>query len=318
MSEKRYYAGIDLGGTFIKCGILSECGDILIKDQIPTGKDRPYVEIARDMADFVVSLASRAGVSVSGIGIGSPGAINSATGVIVYSNNIAWENVPLGEEVAKLTGLPVKVANDANVAALGEGFVGGGRNYNSYIVITLGTGVGGGVIIDGKLFEGNLSAGTELGHMVIRTGGASCTCGRRGCFEAYSSATALIRQTKTAMRRHRDSAMWQIAGALNRVDGKTAFDAAAVGDTAASEVVGKYVDYLADGITNLANIFRPEAILIGGGVSKQGDALITPLKREVEQRIYGIKGYAPVEIATATLANDAGICGAVKLIIDNM
>ncbi len=318
MSNKKYYAGIDLGGTFIKCGILSESGEILIKDQIPTGKDRPYGLIARDMADFVCELASRVGVTVSGIGIGSPGAINSATGIIVYSNNIAWENVPLGEEVSKLTGLPVKVANDANVAALGEGFVGGGRKYSSYVVITLGTGVGGGVIIDGKLFEGNFSAGTELGHMVIKVGGASCSCGRRGCFEAYSSATALIRQTKAAMRRHRDSVMWQLAPSLDLVDGKTAFDAAASGDAAAIEVVRKYIDYLADGVTNLANIFRPEAILIGGGVSKQGDSLILPLKHEVEQRIYGIKGYAPVEIATATLGNDAGICGAVKLIMDNV
>lgn len=307
------YAGIDLGGTFIKCGIVTEEGKILVKDKIPTGRERDYREIAADMAALVKKLEKKAGVRVEAVGIGSPGTIDSKNGVIVYSNNIAWKDVPLCREIAERLNRPAYITNDANAAALGEHFCGSGRKYSSLILVTLGTGVGGGIIIDGKLFEGNKSAGAEIGHSVIRMGGEKCTCGRRGCFEAYASATALIRQTKRAMERHPESKMWQIAGNLDGVDGKTAFDGQRAGDPAADRVVKFYIRCLAEGICNLLNEFRPQAILLGGGVCGEGDNLLLPLKKEVDKRLFGGTDYAPFDLCTASLGNDAGLCGAARL-----
>ncbi len=223
-SVSNYYIGIDLGGTFVKCGIVDEQGNILVKDKFPTGNGRPYSEIAADMADFAEQLISRAGLKkedVRAAGIGALGTIDSKNGVIVYSNNIRWENVPLCKEIEKRLGLPTYITNDANAAALGENFCGAGKDYESMVFITLGTGVGGGIIIDGKIFEGNKSAGAEIGHEVIRMGGEKCTCGRRGCFEAYASATALINQAKRAMQKDKESLLWKLcANDLEKVDGK--------------------------------------------------------------------------------------------------
>lgn len=317
MIEKKYYAGIDIGGTFVKCGIVSSDGEILVKGKIPTGKDRPYQEIAKDIAEFVKDLEKQVGVETRAVGIGCPGSIDSANGVIVYSNNIAWENVPLGKELEKLLQKPTFITNDANAAALGESFIGAGKNYSSSILITLGTGVGGGIVLDNKLFEGNCSAGAEIGHHVIRKNGRKCTCGRKGCFEAYASATAIMDQGRKAMRKNPNSAMWKACnGDIKALDGKIIFDCAQAGDTSAQKVVDDYIDYLAEGIANLANIFRPEAVLLGGGVSAQGDALIIPTQKEVDARLYGGTSYAPVKVAVATLGNDAGLCGAGKLAMD--
>ena len=210
-------------------------------------------------------------------------------------------------------GRPVIIENDANAAAYGEYKAGALKGADNAIAITLGTGVGGGIIIDGKLFEGNKSAGAEIGHSVIRMGGEKCTCGRRGCFEAYASATALIRQTKRAMERHPESKMWQIAGNLDGVDGKTAFDGQRAGDPAADRVVKFYIRCLAEGICNLLNEFRPQAILLGGGVCGEGDNLLLPLKKEVDKRLFGGTDYAPFDLCTASLGNDAGLCGAARL-----
>ncbi len=317
--EKKYYVGVDIGGTFVKCGIVSSTGEILVKGKIPTGKDRPYGEIAKDIAEFAKKLEAEAGVETLAVGVGCPGSINSATGVIVYSNNIAWENVPLGAELEKRLGKPTFVTNDANAAALGESFIGAGKDYHSSILVTLGTGVGGGIVLDDKLFEGNFSAGAEIGHHVIRKNGKQCTCGRKGCFETYASATALMAQGRTAMKKHRDSAMWSACkGDVSALDGKIIFDCAQAGDKAAQKVVDGYIDYLAEGIANLANIFRPEAVLLGGGVSAQGDNLIVPTQKAVNARLYGGAEYAPVKVAVATLSNDAGLCGAGKLAMDNV
>lgn len=317
MQEKRYYAGIDIGGTFVKCGIVAEDGEILVKGKIPTGKDRPYLEIAEDIANFVKKLEKQAGVQTRAVGIGCPGTIDSAKGVIIYSNNIAWENVPLGKTLEKLLNKPTYISNDANVATLGESFIGAGKDYASSILITLGTGVGGGIVLDNKLFEGNLSAGAEIGHHVIRKNGRKCTCGRKGCFEAYASATALMSQGRKAMKKDRDSKLWEACqGNEKKLDGKLIFDCAQAGDKTAQSVVAEYIDYLAEGIANLANIFRPEAVLIGGGVSAQGDKLVIPTQKLVDERLYGGTSYAPVKVAVATLGNDAGLCGAGKLAMD--
>ena len=315
-----YYAGIDLGGTFVKGGIVDEEGNILVKDKIPTGKERPYAEIAADMAQLVLDLAKKAGISpadVKAAGVGSPGTIDSKNGIIVYSNNIRWEKVPLGAELKKHLGIPVFATNDANAAALGESFAGAAKSYPSSVFITLGTGVGGGIILDNVLFEGNRSAGAEIGHMVIRMGGEKCTCGRKGCFEAYASATALIRQTRNAMAKDKTSKLWEICPNPEDVNGKTAFDGMRAGDKTAEKVVKNYITYLAEGIANLANIFRPDAVVLGGGVCAEGDNLLVPLRRKVNRLLYGGTKYAPVLVTVAQLGNDAGLVGAARFAMQN-
>lgn len=313
----RYYIGIDLGGTFIKGGIVNENGEILLCDKTPTEVEKGDHGVAENIARLALDLLSRLGLTTSdveGLGIGSPGMIDSARGNVIYANNLGWENFMIGEELSSMLGsIPVKIGNDANVAALGEVKFGAARNYSSAIMITLGTGVGGGIVIDGKLVEGNLGAGAELGHTVIVHGGEQCSCGRRGCFEAYSSATALIRDTRRAMEAHPDSKMWEI-GTLDAVNGKTVFDYAPV-DAYAKEVLDSYIEHLACGLINYANIFRPEVILLGGGVCAQGDNLIKPLQAIMDKEIYaGDKG-PRVPILIAELENSAGLLGAAALLM---
>ncbi|MBQ7872925.1 MAG: ROK family protein [Clostridia bacterium] len=313
----KYYIGIDLGGTFIKGGIVNENGEILLCDKTPTEVEKGDHGVAENIARLALDLLSRLGLTTSdveGLGIGSPGMIDSARGNVIYANNLGWENFMIGEELSSmLGGIPVKIGNDANVAALGEVKFGAARNYSSAIMITLGTGVGGGIVIDGKLVEGNLGAGAELGHTVIVHGGEQCSCGRRGCFEAYSSATALIRDTRRAMEAHPDSKMWEI-GTLDAVNGKTVFDYAPV-DAYAKEVLDSYIEHLACGLINYANIFRPEVILLGGGVCAQGDNLIKPLQAIMDKEIYaGDKG-PRVPILIAELENSAGLLGAAALLM---
>ena len=313
----KYYIGIDLGGTFIKGGIVNENGEILLCDKTPTEVEKGDHGVADNIARLALDLLSRLGLTTSdveGLGIGSPGMIDSAKGNVIYANNLGWENFMIGEELSSmLGGIPVKIGNDANVAALGEVKFGAARNYSSAIMITLGTGVGGGIVIDGKLVEGNLGAGAELGHTVIVHGGEQCSCGRRGCFEAYSSATALIRDTRRAMEAHLDSKMWEI-GTLDAVNGKTVFDYAPV-DAYAKEVLDSYIEHLACGLINYANIFRPEVILLGGGVCAQGDNLIKPLQAIMDKEIYaGDKG-PRVPILIAELENSAGLLGAAALLM---
>ena len=313
----RYYIGIDLGGTFIKGGIVNEKGEILLSDKTPTEVEKGDRGVAANIARLAKDLLSRQGIDISeveGLGIGSPGMIDSNEGNVVYANNLGWENFRICDELSRLLGgIKVKIGNDANVAALGEVRFGAARNYNSAVMITLGTGVGGGIVIDGKLVEGNMGAGAELGHIVIVKGGEQCTCGRRGCFESYSSASALIRDTKRAMQAHPDSKMWEI-GSLDAVTGKTVFDYAPI-DAYAKEVLDSYIGHLACGLVNYANIFRPEVILLGGGVCAQGDNLIVPLQKLVDNEIYaGVKG-PRVPILIAELENSAGLLGAAALLM---
>ncbi len=315
-----YYVGIDLGGTNIKTGILNEQGKIVAKSSIPTKSDRTADEVAFDMAFEVLNIVKSNKISMDelvGVGIGSPGAINSGAGIVDYSPNLGWYNVPIAELILKRVKKPVKVSNDANVAALGETLFGAGKGYKDTILVTLGTGVGGGVVIGGKLFEGNESKGAELGHSVIVVNGQQCGCGRRGCFEAYSSATALIRETKEAMLRDRGSKMWDfVGGDIDKVDGKTAFETEKQGDATAKLVVNNYVLYLSEGLLNLCNIFRPEAIMLGGGVCAQGDNLLNRLKVRMQALHYGYQGTPAVDLLIASLGNDAGIIGAAALLMN--
>ncbi len=230
-------------------------------------------------------------------------------------NNLGWENFEIASTVEELTSLHVEIANDANVAALGEYKFGGGKNANSVILITLGTGVGGGAIIEGKMLLGNEGAGAEFGHSVLVAGGEPCTCGRRGCFEAYASATALIRETKRAMEKNRTSLMWKFANTLDSVDGHTAFLALSEGDACAKEVVDYYLMMLGEGLTNIASVFRPDMILLGGGISAQGEELTAPLQEYVDAHIYGGNMGPRVEISCASLGNKAGLLGAAALLM---
>ena len=317
IASEKLYAGIDLGGTYIKCGIVNESGEILAKDKVPTRNGCAFEGIASDMAALVERLCERLKIEVcalSGVGIGSPGIIDSENGTIVFAGNLNWKNAPLGRRVSELLELPVYLTNDANAAALGESYLGGGKNYGSMIFITLGTGVGGGIIIDGKLFEGYRSAGAEVGHSVIKLGGEKCTCGRRGCFEAYASATALIRQARRAMKKDDGSLLWKLCGGDDgKVNGKMVFDAVHGGDKTAIKVLKKYVEYLAAGLIDLANIFRPEIILLGGGISEAGETLLNPLREAFYKDLFGGQAHAPVLLGLATLGNDAGLCGAARL-----
>ena len=313
----KYYIGIDLGGTYIKGGIVNENGEILVSDKTPTEVEKGDKGVAANIAKLANELLSRLSLTVKdveGLGLGSPGMIDSAEGNVVYANNLGWENFRICDELSKLLGgVAVKIGNDANVAALGEVKFGAARNYNSAIMITLGTGVGGGIVIDGKLVEGNKGAGAELGHMVIVKGGEQCSCGRKGCLEAYSSATALIRDTKRAMEAHPDSKMWE-CGSLDKVGGRTVFDYAPI-DVYAKEVLDSYIEHLACGLVNYANVFRPEVILLGGGVCAQGDNLIKPLQKVFDKEIYaGDKG-PDVPILVAELENSAGLLGAAALLM---
>ena len=308
------YIGIDLGGTYIKYGLVSEGGEIIAKGKVATPAGCRYAETLVTVASTVRELSARYGSEVSGVGIGAPGVVDGENGIVLTSGNLGWENKLLAKDLFERLGFPAVLTNDANAAAFGEYVCGAGSEFKSVVLITLGTGVGSGIVLNGKLFEGCEGAGAELGHEVIRFGGEKCACGRRGCFEAYASATALIRQTKRAMEKDRQSTLWQLCnGDINNVNGKTAFDGAQSGDKTAKRIVSNYLHYLSEGFANIANTFRPEAILIGGGISAQGENLTIPLQKRTDKLMLGHGAYAPVKILAATLGNDAGLVGAAML-----
>ncbi len=307
-----YQIGIDIGGTSIKTGLVSE-GRIIAWKSVKTDTAAGADKIISDIAGLVNSLKDEAGDKViTGVGIGCPGAVNSCTGVVDHAYNLNWDYVPLGEKMQKLTGYPTRVCNDANAAALGEAKYGAGKRYKSSVFITIGTGIGSGIVIDGKLFEGNQSKGAEIGHCVIKSGGEPCTCGRRGCFEAYSSATALIRDTKRAMLKKPDSKLWEICPNIDDVNGKTVFDGMLINDKTALSVYRNYIKMLGEGLCNIVNELRPEAIILGGGVCAQGDILLVPLKKYIAKYSFGEGPHVGLHIAT--LKNDAGIIGAAALV----
>lgn len=308
------YIGIDFGGMYIKYGLVSKIGKIIDKEKISTPTGCDYVRTVDIIKSVVQLLSVGHNMPISGIGIGAPGVVDGEKGIVRLSGNLGWENKPLAEDLSAKLGIPVTLANDANAAAFGEYVCGAGSDYKSVVLITLGTGVGSGIVLNGKLYEGNEGAGAELGHEVIRMDGEKCACGRRGCFEAYASATALIKQTKRAMGKDKESTLWRLCGGdIGLVNGKTAFDGAKGGDKTAKRVVSNYLRYLSEGLANIANTFRPEAILIGGGISAQGDTLTKPLQKRVNKLMLGHGRYASVKILAATLGNDAGLVGAAML-----
>lgn len=313
-----YYIGVDLGGTNIAAGITDINGNILLKDNIPTNAARTADEITADMAKLCVSLIEKMNLNVKDIkyiGVATPGIANLNRGTVDYSCNLPMKNYPLVARMQSFSGVKkVLIENDANAAALAEAICGAAKNCDNSVMITLGTGVGGGCIINRKIYSGFNFCGPELGHIVIEHDGVPCSCGRRGCWESYSSATALVRMTKEKLAETKDTVMWEMIGNdINKVSGKTAFAAAKNGDAAGQQVVDKYIGYLASGIVSVINIFQPEVLSIGGGVSGERDFLLKPLMKIVDREEYARDSTARTKIKIAQLGNDAGIIGAAML-----
>ena len=314
-----YRIGVDLGGTNIAVGLVNEEFQIVQKKSLPTGADRESEAIVADIATLCREVCEAQNITLSevgGIGIATPGIANSVTGVLVYSCNLpSFLHYPLADTLKEMLGsaCDVHIENDANAAAWGEAVAGAAKGTSNSIMITLGTGVGGGIIADNKIYSGFNFAGAELGHIVIEVDGAPCGCGRRGCWEAYSSATALIRMTKEKIEECAKSGRKTIMADAPKISGRTAFDAMRAGDEASKEVHDKYIRYLAAGLTNIINIFQPEVISIGGGISNEGQSLIDALLPQVRAEQYGGDRVALTDIRIAKLKNDAGIIGAATL-----
>ncbi len=307
--------GIDIGGMSIKIGLVDENGKIvdIAREKIADSFEKVLAGIEKQI-DFLLSKNNITIDKVKGIGIGCPGML-SKDGIVEVFPNLGWKNAPLVPLLKERYKTEVRISNDANVATLAEVYYGVAKDYNDVVMFTLGTGVGGGVVIDKKLFEGGDKKGTELGHTTLILGGAPCKCGRRGCLESYVSATALIRQTKAAMNKDPKSKMWDfVDGDIEKVDGRTAFECSKTGDKTAIKVIDKFVAYLSDGIMNMLNIFRPQAFIIGGGISGQGDYLIDKVKKYCKKYHYGYENAPKAEIFAAKLGNDAGIIGAAALL----
>lgn len=312
------YAGVDVGGTNIKIGLVDIKGTIIADNSIVTDKSKGYKGIIEDIVEDIRTLCTAAGVDyhdIAGIGMGVPGVVDSRTGTVSYSANLGWRDVPVVHGLEVASGIRAEAANDANCAAWGEYKFGSSRSMDNVILVTLGTGVGSGIIIDGKLFDGVASAGGEAGHMIIVKDGKQCNCGLKGCWECYASASALISQTQEAMQKYPDSLMHEVVKEQGKVSGRTAFIAAERGDKAGKEVVDNYIDYIATGLINLGNIFHPNAIIIGGGVSNEGAALIEPLDKKVNAGLLANEHNPKVRIIAASLGNKAGLIGAAALVM---
>ena len=313
----KYLVGIDLGGTHIRAGLTDENGVVLCKESIRTRADRKAADIVRDMAYLAQNVLASAKLTpdrIAGIGIGSPGTPDNRLGVLVYANELPFLNVPVRTEIRKIIDRPVFLDNDANCAALAESVAGAASDVPLSVMVTIGTGVGGGIIINHRIFSGFNNAGSEIGHFVLIAGGESCLCGRRGCFEAYASSTALVRETRRAAATDPDSAIHRLVGGdLSRIDTHMAFEAARIGDEVARKVVDRYIELLGEGLANIVNLLMPNVIVIGGGISNEGEALRAPLQELVDRFGFYGPGVRKTEIRIAKLGSDAGIVGAAMM-----
>ena len=310
------YIGIDLGGTGIKAGVVDENGNILVKDSCPTGAERGYGAVIQDMAGLALGLAERSGSHMSdirAIGIGLPGVMDPRTGRVPFCTNLGWHDVPIIEEMAKYTDKPVFVDNDATVAGLAESVAGVSAGCRDSLFITLGTGVGGGVILGGKVFSGSHGVASEIGHMVTVADGEMCTCGVRGCWERYASATALIREGRKLCGANPDTALLKaVDGDLKAITAKHVIDLAKAGDPDCAHLFDRYVYHLCLGLRSLISLYDPEVIVLGGGVSHAGEFLLNAVRARLPEMVfYKDMPFARVELAKLT--NDAGIIGAAML-----
>lgn len=307
--------GVDIGGMSVKIGLV-ENGKILQKRVIKTEKNcELFVKYLTEEINLLLSENNLKIQDISGIGIGCPGSISVKTGVIEFAGNLDWTRFALVDEMSKTLKTKYRLVNDANAATFGEVKYGVAKGYSNVIMFTLGTGVGGGIIIDNKLYEGNEDKAGEVGHTLLVLNGEQCTCGRKGCIEAYVSASALIRDTKREMLKNPQSKMWEYAeNDIEKVNGRTAFECEKIGDESAKKVVDDYIMYLSEAMMDYFNIFRPEAFVLGGGVSGEGKNLTDRIDKYCAKWAYGFKGTPNVKILTATFGNDAGIIGAAALL----
>lgn len=312
-----YYLGIDIGGTKIAAGVVDKNYNIVGSAKLRTNMPRPadsIIETVVQAAHLAVKDAGLTMNDIEKIGAGCPGLVNKSTGIVEFSPNLDFHLVNLAQALSQKFGKETLIENDANCAALGEVIAGAAKNANTAIVLTIGTGIGGGIIIDRKIYSGNNYAGAEIGHMVIHEGGIPCGCGRRGCFEKYASVTSLVEQTKQAMKKNKYSLMWELCdGYLCRVNGHTPFEAMRQGDITAKAVIKKYIRYVACGVVNIINIFQPEVLCIGGGICNEGDELMKPLCAYIEKERYSRYSKKQTIIRTTALLNDAGIIGSAFL-----
>lgn len=304
--------GVDLGGTKIAAGIIDENYDLLCRSEVPTCPEKGPEGVIKDMADCVFAALEQAGKTVSdcaGIGIGSPGLCDTVNGSVRNAHNLGWYGVPVCDMLSAATGLPVKVDNDANCAALGEVVAGAAKGSRDVLMVTLGTGVGGGIIIDGKIYSGWQSLGGEIGHICIQMDGEPCSCGQRGCWEAYAASSALVRQAEKAAAEHPESTL----ASAGKLDGKKIFAAVKAGDETARAVLKQYCKYVGVGLVNMVNCIFPETIIIGGGISAVGETLLEPIREYIGENFFASKKELMPRVAQATLGNDAGIIGAAAL-----
>ncbi|MCR1898979.1 ROK family glucokinase [Irregularibacter muris] len=309
--------GVDLGGTNIKAGAVDDKGQILFRNSRPTLVQRGVEPIIQDIIEQIEEILDKTNASlqaVKSIGIGVPGLVERKTGKTIYVTNLFWHNVPLGEKLSNYFQRPIYVENDATVAGLAEKIAGSTQGAKNSVFITLGTGVGGGIIINDRVFSGSHGWGSEIGHAIVGENFYTCNCGQNGCLETFTSATALIRYTQKRIREGREDTLilQKVHGNIENIEAKTIFDAAKKGDALGREAVDRLIKYLAIGIVNIFNTLDPEIIAIGGGLSKAGDFLLTPLKQEVEKRLFS-KEISYGDIVLAELGNDAGIIGAAFL-----
>ena len=311
------YLGIDVGGTNIAVGVVNENKEIIAKASNKSPVPCTMDEFCDTMALTAKQAMEKAGITLEDIpwvGIGCPGTVNRGTGIIEFTNNLHFSNWPLVEMMKeRMGGKDVIIENDANAAAYGEYKAGALKGAQNAVAITLGTGIGSGIIIDGKIYAGNNYAAGEMGHNVIVKDGIQCTCGRKGCWERYASASALTRETKAAMQAHKESIMWKMTPDIDHVNAKLSFDAAAKGDAVAKAVVDSWIEYVGVGIANVINTFEPEIICIGGGVSNQGETLLAPVRAYAENETKNITTGKFPKIVACTLHNDAGVIGAAVL-----
>lgn len=311
-----YRIGVDIGGMSIKAGLVDQDGKILKECRMKTEKtaDKCIENLVLQINELL-QFKNLTIKDIKGIGIGCPGAVSSESGIVDFLPNLGWVNVPLVKILKEKFDTEIKISNDASVATLAEAVYGVAKDYNNCLMFTLGTGVGGGIVINKKLYDGGFGRGGELGHITLDINGEPCTCGRKGCIETFVSATALIKQTKRAMLENKNTAMWQyVKNDIEKVDGKTAFECAKQGDTTAIKVVDNYVMYLSESIMGLLNIFRPDVFILGGGISLQGKDLTDKITKYCERFDYGYKTAPKTKIVTAELGNEAGIIGAAALI----
>lgn len=311
-----YRIGVDLGGTNIATGVIDAENRIIGLGKLKTNSPRPAREIFDDIIKTIHMAIEDAGIKISdveSIGMGTPGSVDKKRGMVLYSNNIGFKDVEAVKMIQdEFKDIKVRIENDANCAALAEAIVGCGKGKSSLVAVTLGTGVGGGIVLDKKLVTGFNDAGAELGHASIKFDGKPCNCGRLGCWEAYASASALIEQTQEAMLENKDSKMWDLCeGDIEKASGRTSFDAMRLGDEAGTQVVDTYIGYIAVGCINILNIFQPEVICLGGGICNEGETLLAPLRELALNASYGSEAVAEkTEFCRAVLGNDAGIIGA--------